>query len=63
MAQNRVTAAPGQVGTRTVHFRSRIRHNQLSAERSLRVKRRIDGLKQSCVAEWFEQALDRTLFE
>jgi len=47
----------------TLHFMSRIRHNQQCAEPSLRVKRRIDGLKQSRVSEWLEQALDRALFE
>jgi hypothetical protein len=47
----------------TLLFMSRVRHNQQSAKLSLRVKRRIDGLKQSRVAEWLEQALDRALFE
>jgi len=42
---------------------ARVRDNQQSAQVSLRAKRRIDGLKQSRVAEWFEQALDRTLLE
>jgi len=40
-----------------------IPHDQHSAERSLRVKYRIYRLEQSCVAEWLEQALDRTVFE
>ena len=40
-----------------------IPHDQQSAERSLRVKCRINRLVQSCVAEWLEQALDRALFE
>ena len=38
-------------------------HNQRRAELSLRVKCRINRLEQSRVAEWLEQALDRTLFE
>src|SRR5579864_9432871 len=40
-----------------------IPHHQQSAELSLRVKCRINGLKQSRVAEWLEQALYCTLFE
>ena len=38
-------------------------HTQQSAEISLRVQCRINRIEQSCVAEWLEQALDRTLFE
>ena len=40
-----------------------IPHDQQSVERSLLVKCRINRLEQSRVAEWLEQALDRTLFE
>jgi hypothetical protein len=54
-------ATPMDPQSRTLHHS--IPHNQQSAELSLRVKCRIDGLKQGRVAEWLEQALDRTLFE
>jgi hypothetical protein len=40
-----------------------IPHNRQSAELSLRVKCRINGIKQSRVAEWLEQTLHRTQFE
>ncbi len=36
-------------------------HDQQSGERSIQVKRRIDGFKQGCVAEWLEQTLHRAL--
>jgi hypothetical protein len=44
-------------------FYSTIKSRQSkSAELSLGVKCGINGLKQSRVAEWLDQALDRTLF-
>lgn len=59
----RLPCATTPIDLQTRTLRSFIPHSQQSAELSLRVKRQINGVEQSRVAEWFEQTLYCTLCE